>query len=123
MKIHRALLGAVGILGLSGCLLDLYGGDPRLQCKNSSLLQVSQVGVGEPDDPTWKRVLDPLLMPGKSSEVIDLPVAGELRLWVRVTDTARRWDTVLVYPIGFDVGQFRLLEVSGTDRLKLSTLR
>jgi hypothetical protein len=116
-------LGAVGVLGLSGCLLDLYGGDPRLQCKNSSSVQVSAVGIGDPDDPTWIHELDPLLLPGKSSEVIDLPVAGDLRLWVRLTDTARQWDTVLLHPIGFEAGQFQLLEVSGSDRWKLSTLR
>ena len=121
MKIGWIL--GLGMIGLSGCLLDLYGGDPRLQCKNSSLVQVRAVGVGDPDDPTWTHDLDPLLMPGKSSEVIDLPVAGDLRLWVRVTDTARHWDTVLVYPIRFDVGQFRLLEVSGSNGLTLSTLR
>jgi hypothetical protein len=79
------------------------------------------VGIGEPDDPTWKRDLDPLLLPGKSSEVIDLPVAGGLRLWVRVADTARKWDTVLNSPMDVEVGEFRLLEVSGNERWKLST--
>lgn len=114
---------AAGALALSGCLLDLYGGDPRLQCKNSSTREVVAVGIGDPADPTWKRDLDPVLGPGSSSEVVDLPVAGDLRLWVRVADTARDWDTVVFHPVHFEVGQFRLLEVSGNDPLKVSTVR
>lgn len=119
----RALGGAAVVLGMSGCLLDLYGGDPRVQIKNSSAFQVETIGIGLASDPTWKHDLEPVLGTGKSSEVVDLPAAGDLRLWIRVTDTARTWDTVLVNELSIGVGGFRLLEVSGSDRSKLSTLR
>lgn len=119
----RALGGVAVVLVMSGCLLDLYGGDPRVQIKNSSAFQVQAIGIGPASDPTWKHDLDPVLGTGRSSEVVDLPVAGDLRVWIRVTDSARIWDTVLVDELSIEVGQFRLLEVSGSDRSKLSTLR
>lgn len=112
---------AIMVAALSGCLVDLYGGDPRLQLKNSSVFQVKTVGVGDPDNPTWTHDLEPILKTGKTSEVIDLPVSGDLNLWIRVSDTTTSWDTVLVRPQGFEIGAFRLLEVTGQDRSELST--
>lgn len=114
---------AVGIAfaALSGCLVDLYGGDPRLQLKNSSVFQVATVGVGDPDNPVWTHDLEPILKTGKASEVIDLPVSGNLDFWILVRDTAASWDTLLVRPQDFELGGFRLLEVKGQDRSELST--
>jgi hypothetical protein len=114
------MAAAVAVV-LSGCLLDLYGGDPRVQIKNTSAFQVRAVGIGAASDPTWKHDLDPVLLSGRSSEVIDLPAAGRLRLWVRVADSTAAWDTVLVDELSVGVGDFRLLEVSGGVREKLST--
>ncbi|HQF54092.1 MAG TPA: hypothetical protein PK208_03130 [Fibrobacteria bacterium] len=111
----------IAIAALSGCLVDLYGGDPRLQLKNTSAFPVKTVGVGDPDNPTWTHDLEPVLKTGKTSEVIDLPVAGDLNLWILVSDTAAGLDTVLLRPQRFDLGGFRLLEVKGQDRSELST--
>lgn len=116
-----AFVLAFGAATLSGCLVDLYGGDPRLQLKNSSVFQVRTVGVGDPDNPTWTHDLEPILRTGKVSEVIDLPVAGDLNFWILVSDTTTSWDTILVRPQRFDLGGFRLLEVKGQDRSELST--
>jgi len=101
--------------------VDLYGGDPRLQLKNSSAFLVKAVGIGDPDNAAWTHDLEPILKSGKTSEVIDLPVAGDLNLWIRVSDTATSWDTLLIRPQAFDVGEFRLLEVSGQEHNRLST--
>lgn len=118
---RRILAVGIAFAALSGCLVDLYGGDPRLQLKNSSIFQVATVGVGDPDNPVWTHDLEPILKTGKASEVIDLPVAGRLDLWIAVRDTASGWDTVLVRPQDFELGGFRLLEVKGQDRSELST--
>lgn len=115
-----AILAAAALL-VSGCILDLYGGDPRVQIRNSSGFFVRTIGIGNPSDPSWKHDLDPLLKMGKSSEVIDLPVAGDLRMWIQVTDTLGVWDTVMVREQSFDVGEFRLIEVSGLVASNLST--
>ena len=119
--IRRNLAMGIGIAALSGCLVDLNGGDPRLQLKNTSVFLVKTVGVGDPDNPTWTHDLEPVLKTGKTSEVIDLPVAGDLNLWILVSDTAAGLDTVLLRPQRFDLGGFRLLEVNGQDRSELST--
>lgn len=116
----------IGVAGLaclvvSGCLVDLYGGDPRLQFKNSSDFLIRSVGIGDPDNPTWKHDLDPALKPEKSSEVIEMPVAGDLRLWIRVSDTAMSRDTVLTRVESFEIGEFNLIEVSGKELSGLST--
>ena len=114
------IVAALG-LPLSGCLVDLYGGDPRLQFKNSSAFLVRSVGIGDPDRPAWKHDLNPVLKTGKSSEVIDLPAAGDLHLWVLVSDTGNKWDTLLVREMSFEVGNFEQLEITGETLPKLST--
>lgn len=114
------LLGVACVL-TSGCLIDLYGGDPRLQFKNSSAFLVQSVGIGDVDNPPWKHDLDPALKPEKSSEVIEMPVAGSLRIWIRVSDTAKTWDTVLTRLEEVDFGEFNLIHVSGQQRSELST--
>ncbi len=116
-----AVIGVLGLLSLSGCLLDLYGGNPRLQVKNSSAFLVRSVGIGEAEDPTWKHDLDPILKSGKSSEVIELPVAGTLRLWIQLGDTTTAWDTLLIRTLDIEAGAFQLLEVSGLSPSELST--
>ena len=114
------LCGLAGLL-VTGCLIDLYGGDPRLQFKNSSAYLVRSVGIGDADNPTWKHDLDPALKPEKTSEVIEMPVAGDLRIWIRLTDTAEIWDTLLIRTESFEIGEFNLIEVSGEQRSELST--
>lgn len=121
MRVRHFLTMAISFAALSGCLVDLYGGDPRLQLKNSSAFLVEAVGIGDPDNAAWKHDLEPILKTGKTSEVIDLPVAGDLNLWIRVSDTTAGWDTILTRPQAFDVGGFRLIEVSGQERNRLST--
>lgn len=116
---NAGLLAMAGLLG--GCLVDLQGGMPRIQFKNSSAFRVTSTGIGDPDDPTWSHELEPVLKPGKSSEVIDLPVAGALDLWVRLSDSTSSWDTVLVRRIDLDLGDFELLPVSGQAPSELST--
>jgi len=107
---------------LTGCLVDIYGGDPRLQVKNSSLMYVRSVGIGDPDKPSFLHEMDPVLKPEKSSEVVELPAAGDLKIWVKVSDSAKSWDTILVCPRSVDLGEFEIIEVSGEQRGSLSTL-
>ena len=110
-----------GLLFLSGCLVDFYGGAPRLQVVNGSGFAVKAVGIGNPADSVWIRAFDPVVRPGQRSEVVDLPVAGRLRLWMRVADTSGNWDTVLTGTLALGVGDSRRWEVSGDQRSRLST--
>ena len=119
MKAWLVLGGAA--LWLTGCLVDIYGGDPRLQIKNSSLFYIRSTGIGNPDNPTFFHELDPVLRPEKNSEVIELPAAGDLHFWVRVSDSAKSWDTVLQCVRSVDIGQFQIIEVLGEQRGALST--
>lgn len=115
------LLGMVSA-GFFGCLVDIHGGDPRLQIKNSSSFIVRSTGIGDPQKPTFIHELNPALKPEKSSEVIELPAAGRLNLWIRISDSAKNWDTVLYRPHSIDLGEFQTIEVSGEQRGVLSTL-
>ncbi len=112
---------AAGLLSLSGCLVDFYGGAPRLQVVNNSGFTVWAVGIGNPADSVWTHSFDPLVRPGQRSAVVDLPVAGRLRLWIRVADSVAGWDTLLTGELSLGVGDSRRWEVSGDQRSRLST--
>ncbi len=116
--IPKAFLGLAVVL-LGGCLVDLYGGTPRLQYKNSTPFQILTVGIGDRDRPTWKHDFEPRLKAGKSSEVIDLPTAGDFQMWIHISDTLAGWDTVLIRQDRLEMGDFRLVEVSGDNRSNL----
>jgi hypothetical protein len=73
-----ALLAATA--GLASCLLDLEGGPARIQVRSSGSDTLSALSID-----AWHHDFSPLLVPGRTSETIELPVSGRLRigLWAR----------------------------------------
>jgi hypothetical protein len=102
------------LLPLGGCLLDLYGGDPRLRVRDATACDtVLSVGLGDPSDPAWSRSFSPAVAPGKSGETVDLPVGGRLQLFVLVRDSAGN-DTALARTIDDEAGDYVELDVADT---------
>ena len=97
---------------LGGCLLDLYGGPPRVRIRNSTSADtVKLVGIGDADSPGWTQAFDPAVAPGKSSSTVDLPVGGELNLFLRVRDSAGT-DTIVPRRVSVGSGGYLELEVA-----------
>lgn len=109
MRSTRILWGL--LLGFTGCMVDFYGGDPRLQLSNGSRRwNLESVGLGDAARPGWTRSFDPHVAYGGLTEVMDLPVAGDLKLFLRVRDTSGR-DSVLLWHLTEEAGDFRKLQV------------
>lgn len=107
MKIWSML----AVFCLQGCLLDLYGGDPRVQMRNRcGTYRVEELRAGDPDQPAWSRVFDVPVDSGKVSEVVDLPMAGDLRMSVRLVSVSGG-DTVVPFALSTDVGGFVQVDV------------
>lgn len=106
---------------LSGCLVDLYGGDPRLQVMDAShRWNLVTVGLGDTARPDWTRGFDPPISNGKLSEVMDLPVAGNLNAYMELRDTSGT-DTFVSFALSAEIGQFRKLslEDDSAGRLRI----
>lgn len=75
-----ALLCGLGLASLSGCLLDLEGGPARVQVRASGTDTLVSLTID-----AWRHEFTPTLVPGKTSETIELPVSGRLTLslWSR----------------------------------------
>lgn len=75
-----ALLCSLGLVALTGCLLDLEGGPARVQVRASGTDTLVALTID-----AWRHDFVPTLVPGKTSETIELPVSGRLRLslWAR----------------------------------------
>ena len=105
------LVWACLVLGTSGCLVDLYGGDPRIQVSNHShRWTVRSVGLGDTARPGWSKSFDPAITFGALTEAMDLPVAGRLNLFVRLRDTSGL-DSAITAPLSVDAGDFRKLQL------------
>lgn len=76
----RTLVLLATTVGLVSCLLDLEGGPARIQVRSTGTDTLSALSVD-----AWRHDFAPLLLPGKSSETIELPVSGRLRIgiWAR----------------------------------------
>lgn len=76
----RTLAFLAGAAGLASCLLDLEGGPARIQVRSTGTDTLSSLSID-----AWRHDFAPLLVPGKSSETIELPVSGRLRIgiWAR----------------------------------------
>jgi len=99
------------LLGFTGCMVDFYGGDPRLQMFNGSRRwNLQALGLGDPAKPGWTRGFDPAVAYGGLTEVMDLPVAGDLKLFFRVRDASGR-DSVLLWHLTEEAGDFRKLQI------------
>lgn len=80
----RSLVRTLALLattaGLASCLLDLEGGPARIQVRATGTDTLSALSIDG-----WRHDFAPLLIPGKNSETIELPVSGRLRIgiWAR----------------------------------------
>jgi hypothetical protein len=100
------------LLGLSGCLLDLYGGNPRFQVTNAShRWKLESVGLGDTSKPGWTEQFDPPVVFGGLTQVLDLPVAGDLKIFLRLRDTLGI-DSVAHLRLSVEAGDFRKLEIA-----------
>lgn len=100
------------LLGLSGCMVDFYGGNPRLQVLDGSRRwKLESVGLGDTAEPVWTRGFDPPVAYGGLTEVMDLPVAGDLNLFLRLRDTLDK-DTTILHPLSEGAGDFRKIEMA-----------
>lgn len=101
----------LALLGFTGCMVDFYGGEPRLQVGNGShRWNLQSVGLGDTAKPGWTRGFDPGVAYGGLTEVMDLPVAGDLKLFLRVRD-ASGLDSVVLWNLTLEVGDFRKLQM------------
>lgn len=100
----RTLALVCAIILLSSCLADLEGGDPRLQVRNTWSDTIRGVSIGG-----WRHDFDPLVAPGASSEIIELPVAGsfDIALWARRDG---RDSLLLVRRVVIGLGEFDRIE-------------
>lgn len=106
------LLFAVAAL-LGGCLVDIYGGNPRIQVENGTRgWRIARLGIGDTGTAVWARTFDPLVQPGSSSEVVESPIAGNLHLFLVLRDSG---STLRV------LRPLVRLEVGGFCRLALDT--
>lgn len=110
MKFARlALWGA--ILCVCGCMVDLYGGNPRLQVVNDSpRWKLESAGLGDTARPGWTLGFDPPVAHGGLTQVMDLPLAGELKLFLRLRDATGR-DSVVFFLLSEEAGDFRKLQM------------
>jgi hypothetical protein len=109
MRARQLLWGL--LLGFSGCMVDLYGGNPRLQVAvGSRRWKLESVGLGDTSKPGWTEEFDPLVTYGGLTQVMDLPVAGDLNLFFRLRDTTGK-DSVAQFLLKEDAGDFRKLEM------------
>lgn len=101
----------IPLLGVSGCMVDFYGGNPRLQLADGSRRwTLLSAGLGDTARPAWTRSFDPPVVRGGSTEVMDLPVAGDLTLFLRLRDTLGEDSAVWIH-LKEDIGDFRKLEI------------
>ena len=109
MRPRNLLMGL--LLVTTGCMVDFYGGDPRIQVANGSRRwNLESVGLGDTAEPGWTQGFDPRVAYGGLTEVMDLPVAGDLKLFLRVRDTSRR-DSVLLWHLTAEAGDFRKIQM------------
>jgi len=109
LTVPLALLG-IGLF--SGCMVDLYGGNPRLQVSNdASRWRIRHVGVGDTADPLWRESFDPLIHSGSTTRVMEIPVAGAIRVFVGIRDSLDR-DSVAQVQLLVEDGEFRKLEMT-----------
>lgn len=112
MRRLALLLTLLGACLLSGCLVDLYGGNPRIQVSNQApRWRIRSVGLGDTADPLWSESFDPLIQPGAMTRVMEVPVAGQLRGFVGLRDSLGR-DSVAWLRLNLEDGAFRKLEMS-----------
>ena len=99
------------LLGFTGCMGDFYGGEPRLQVANGSRRwNLESVGLGDTANPGWTQGFDPRVAYGSLTEVMDLPVGGDLKLFLRVRDTSGQ-ESVLLMQLTEKAGDFRKLQM------------
>lgn len=113
MKRSRLILRALVTLGggvfLGGCLVDLYGGEPQIQIQvDSHRWMLESEGLGDTASPVWTVAFAPPIGAGAVTQVENLPVAGDLHLFLRLTDTLGR-DTVVRDQLHAGVGEFQRL--------------
>lgn len=121
MKKRTFAVAVVAFWMLTGCLGELYGGDPRIQLRNrSGAGKIVDLRLGDADRPAWTHAFDPQVDSAGISEVVELPAAGELRFSVRVTGASV--DTVISFQRRIPVGGFCQVEIArdtdGTFRAK-----
>lgn len=110
MKYREFLIVGLATAWVSGCLGDLYGGDPRIQVRNrSGGGKVVELRLGDPARPGWSHEFDPSVDSAGLSEVVDLPAAGELRMWAHVTGPSL--DTLVYIQRRIPVGGFCQVEI------------
>ena len=111
MRLSR--LACALLLGFSGCMVDFYGGNPRLQVAvGSHRWKLESVGLGDDtSSPGWTRGFDPPVVYGGLTEVMDLPVAGDLNLYLRVRDTLGK-DSAVRFHLSEEAGDFRKLRLA-----------
>ncbi|HXP90698.1 MAG TPA: hypothetical protein VN931_07210 [Fibrobacteria bacterium] len=115
MRLRRHLGAPIAALAaaasLSGCMVDLYGGDPQLQVQvDSHRWTLESEGLGDTTSPVWMVSFDPPVGGGAVSRVENLPVAGNLNLFLRLADTLGK-DTVVPYRLDAGVGDFLKLDL------------
>jgi hypothetical protein len=99
------------VCSLSGCLGELYGGDPRIQLRNrSGGAKIVELRLGEPTRPAWQHEFDPSVDSAGLSEVVELPAAGELRFTARLTGDSL--DTLVSFQRRVPVGGFCQVEIA-----------
>lgn len=114
---------AVGLL--SGCMVDLYGGNPRIQVSNEAARwRIRSVGLGDTVSPLWRESFDPLIRLGGTTRVMELPVAGSLQGFIELRDSLDR-DSVARLPIRLEDGAFQKWELSedSLGRLRVQEAR
>ena len=97
---------------ITGCMVEMYGGNPRLQvANNATRWRVRSVGVGDSANPVWREAFDPLIGYGATTRVLEVPVAGRLRVFVEIRDSLDR-DSVAHFSVLLEDGGFQKLEMS-----------
>ena len=115
MSLRCHLLASIGALvaglTLSGCMVDLYGGDPQLQVQvDSHRWKLESEGLGDTTSPVWMVSFDPPVGGGAVTRVENLPVAGNLKLFLRLSDTLGV-DTTVPYRLDAGVVDFLKLDL------------
>lgn len=110
---------------LSGCMVDLYGGNPRIQVSNEApRWRIRSVGLGDTASPLWRESFDPLIHSGATTRVMDVPVAGTLKGFLELRDSLDR-DSLARIQLRLDDGAFQKWEMSedSMGRLRIEELR
>jgi hypothetical protein len=113
MRLRRMIFPSLVLLaagiGLEGCLVDLYGGEPQLQIQvDSHRWVLESEGLGDTASPVWTVAFAPPVGGGAVTQVENLPVAGTLKLFLRLSDSLGT-DTTVFDRLDAGVGVFKKL--------------